>query len=348
MDITREHFGMYNDRMVTKITLENDNGVAISCMTLGAAWTALNVPRPNGTKKNLLLSFDTPAEYGQMLVGQTVGRVGGRIAKAKFKLNGKQYHLEANEGENLLHGGKNGFQVQNWNYSTSRNKNSISAIFQKEIKEEKDGFPGNILATIIYTLTNNNQVVIAYSALGDPKQDTLFNPTSRAFFNLSEHDNLSTTDLEINTHEMLQLDDESLPTGQIVQVDGTPWDFSRMRNMKEALLSNNMQGYDAAYIVNEPGQATKPVAVLRDAETGRQLTINSDRNGLCLYTMNRIHGKNVSYSGDAGKPAHVFEGLSLEAQTLPDAINQENFGDIVLKHGEKKTYRTMYTYSLNN
>ena len=103
-----------------------------------------------------------------------------------------------------------------------------------------------------------------------------------------------------------------------------------------------------AYVVNGPGKATQPIAVLRDADTGRQVTIDSDRNGLMVYTMNHIASDQIRYSRDEGKRAHVFEGIALEAQTLPDAINQTNFGDIVLPSGGKKTYRTTYTYQLKD
>lgn len=348
MDITRKHFGMYNNHMVTKITLENDNGVEISCITLGATWTDFKVPRLDGTKANLLLNFDTPAQYEQMLVGQTVGRVGGRIAHARFHLNNQEYHLEANDGVNLLHGGAHGFQHLNWNYTTSRTANSISAIFQRQITQELDGFPGDILVTIIYTLNNNDQVTIAYSAQGDSEVDTLFNPTSRAFFNLSDHDNLASSELMINTPERLRLNEELIPTGDTIQVAGTPYDFQELSNIGQALLATDGTGIDMAYVVNGPGKATQPIAVLRDADTGRQVTIDSDRNGLMVYTMNHIASDQIRYSRDEGKRAHVFEGIALEAQTLPDAINQTNFGDIVLPRGGKKTYRTTYTYRLKD
>ena len=344
MDILQHTFGRYQNEKVTEITLVNDNGVEVSCLTMGAIWHRFAVPEDDGTKKNLLLSFDGIDGYysNNQNICKSIGRVAGRIKGASYDLNGKHYQLPANENGNTLHGGPNGFSTLNWNYSTSISKNGISVIFQRKIDEEIDGFPGNILATIIYTLNNNNRVTIAYSAMNG-KEDTLFNPTCHAYFNLSDRRDLATHEMQINSTGILDVNDQMIPTGEVLSVANTPYDFRDFSNV--ALAVGKAHGLDTAYVVNGPGQGTKPVAVLRDQESGRQITINSDRNGLVVYTPEEITGQNMSFSRDHGEPANKNEGIALECQMLPDAIHQDNFGDIVLPRYSKQTYRFSFTYN---
>lgn len=341
MDIIKKELDKYDGHTVTKVTLRNDNGVEISCLTMGAIWQEFLVPAGD-SKKNMLLGFEHTEEYysNSQCVCKSIGRVGGRIGGARCEINGTKVILPANENGNTLHGGDNGFTKWNWNYTTSQNKNSVSVIFQKKITEEMDGFPGDILATIIYTLNNNNKVTIAYSALGGDK-DTLFNPTMHVYFNPSDHDDLSTLSLKINSHEVLDLGENNIPTGRVCDVDGTPCDFRDFRNLKDA--DEEKGGFDDVFVVNEPGHATEPIAVLRDEESGRQITIDSERNGLVMYTMPALDA-DMRFTRDRGALAKPGEGVALEAQTLPDAINQENFGDIILPHHGKRTYRIQYSY----
>lgn len=344
MKISTCKFDTYNGEDVMKITAVNDNGVGISCLTLGATWHSFTVPTAGGDTQNLLLSYDNVTDYlNGLCTCQSIGRVAGRIAHARCTINGKEVTLPANENGNTLHGGGHGFNTLNWNYTTTTRKNEASIIFQRTISSETDGFPGNMLATIIFTLNNNNQVTIAYSALNG-KVDTLFNPTCHAYFNLSDHQDLETHELQINSSSYLDLDEHNLPTGRVREVAVTPRDFRTPTNIKEAIAKTpNQEGFDDAFVVNEPGRGNQPVAVLRDTESGRQITIDSGRNALIMYTMGGSQEGN-RYPRDNGKPAVPGEGVALEAQTLPDAINQENFGDIVLPRGAKKTYRIRFSY----
>lgn len=341
MDILKKEVGTYEGNTVTQITIVNDNGVEVKCLTLGAIWQEFNVPSGEG-KKNLLLSFDEPSEYYQNAqnICKTIGRVAGRIAQGKYTLNGKQVQLPQNENGNTLHGGNNGFSTYNWDYTTSRNKNSVSVIFQKKVTEEMDGFPGDILVTVIYTLHNNNKVDLTFSALGGA-EDSLFNPTNHVYFNLSDRQDLSSHTLKINSSATLETDENNIPTGRVIDVTDTPLDFNEFRNVKEAADAND--GFDNAFVVNEPGRGNAPIAILRDEESGRQVTINSERDGLVIYNMPALD-TTMKFSRDNGKEAIPGEGLALEAQTLPDAINQENFGDIVLPKNGKRSYHIQFSY----
>ena len=148
--------------------------------------------------------------------------------------------------------------------------------------------------------------------------------------------------MQINSTGILDVNDQMIPTGEVVPVANTPYDFRDFSNV--ALAVGKVHGLDTAYVVNGPGQGTKPVAVLRDRESGRQITVNSDRNGLVVYTPEEIADQNMSFSRDHGEPANKNEGIALECQMLPDAIHQDNFGDIVLPRYSKQTYRFSFTY----
>ena len=346
MDIFRSVIENYEGHVVTKIRLVNDSGAEISCLTMGATWNEFLVPSEDGDKQNILLGFDTARQYyeNSLCCCQSIGRVAGRIKDGQFEIDGKKYQVPTNENGNTLHGGPQGYRFLNWGYTTSRGTNSVSVLFQKHIKETRDGFPGNYLATVVYTLDNNNKVTISYSALNG-EHDTLFNPTCHTYFNLSDKRDLSTHSLMVNSHEYLETDDETIPTGRVLQVDDTPYDFRKFKNLKEADDENG--GFDDAFVVNGPGMATKPTAVLRDNESRRQVTIESEGTGLVMYTMPEIDS-GIQLSRDGGMDARPGEGVALEAQQLPDAINHENFGDVVLKRNEKKTYHISFAFEKIN
>lgn len=342
MEINRIETEHYQGHLVTKINLVNDNGVEISCLTMGATWNEFLVPTATGSKKNLLLSFDSVEGYysNGLCTAQIIGRVAGRIKDGKFKIGDRQYQVPQNENGNTLHGGPTGFNSYNWNYTTSRNEDSVSVIFQHPIKEKEDGFPGDMLATVIYTLDNQNRVTITFSAMAEGN-DTLFNPTNHVYFNLSDRSDLATHSLYLKANEVLEVDDELIPTGRVKEVTDTPFDFRKMTNLQVAIAQNH--GFDDTFVVDGQGLKAAPIAILKDDESGDQVTIHSDRNGLVMYTMHEIQ-PGVYYSRDHGAEGKAGEGVALEAQTLPDAINHENFGNIVLPRGSKQSYRISYTY----
>ncbi|TKX32944.1 aldose epimerase family protein [Campylobacter aviculae] len=343
MKILQEAFGDYNNEKVTRIRLINDNNVEISCLTMGAIWHQFLVPTKNGDHQNLLLSFDDINDYysNPQNICKSIGRVAGRIKNASYDLNAKHYKLPQNDHGNTLHGGPHGFSTWNWDYSTSVDENGMSVTFQKKIDESMDGFFGEIQASIVYTLDNQNKVSIAYSATSG-KEDTLFNPTCHVYFNLSNHRDLTTHELQINSDHILETDEHLIPTGKFITVDNTPYDFRHFKNVESVL--KEVRGLDTAYVVNQSGYKTKAVAILRDKESKRQIIVYSDRNGLVVYTPENIEGQNISFSRDKGNLANKNEGIALEAQILPDAIHHENFGDIVLPSHSKQTYHISFAF----
>lgn len=342
MEIIKEFFENYQNHKVTKITLQNDHNVAISCLSMGATWYEFLVPNKNGSKKNLIMNFAHCRDYyaNGLCCCQSIGRVAGRIKKGQFILNGKKVQVPTNENGNTLHGGNQGFRFQNWAVSTSQTEDSVSVIFRKNVREENDGFPGDFEASIIYTLDNQNQVKISEKAINGA-QATLFNPTIHAYFNLSDMSNLTSHEIKINSQKYLQLDSELIPTGKMLSVANTPYDFRDFKNLATAISDN--AGFDDAFVIAGPEKENKEIAILREKESRCQIRITSESNGLVMYTMSQEQ-PGVKFVRDQGIVAQPSEAVALEAQMLPDAINNAGFGNIVLPANGTKIHNITFTF----
>ena len=342
MEDIEETFENYQGNEIKKVTLKNDHGITISCLSLGAVWYEFLVPDKNKQQKNLLMNFDHCADYysNGLCCCQSIGRVAGRIKKGQFTLDGANVQVPTNENGNTLHGGNNGFRFLNWQVQTAKTANSASAIFTHQINEDHDGFPGDMLVTITYTLDNEDKVTISYKA-ENGAQTTLFNPTCHAYFNLSDQPNLSTHEIKINSEKHLQLDSELIPTGKMLANANTPYDFHDFNNLAAALEAN--KGFDDAFVINGKENQMKPVATLREKESGRQITISSESNCLVMYTMTQEQ-PGVKFKRDNGSIAQPSEAVALEAQILPDAINHRDFGDIVLPANTTKEHQIVFAF----
>lgn len=342
MKIIEEPFETYQGEDVTKVTLTNDCDVSISCLTLGATWYEFLVPDKHKSKKNIIMNFTHCADYysNGLCCSQSIGRVAGRIKDGRFELNDQKVQLSTNENGNTLHGGNNGFRFLNWKVTTSKTEDAVSAVFTNEIKADVDSFPGNLAATIVYTLDNQNRVTISYQAENGPEA-TLFNPTCHVYFNLSDQSNLNSHELKINSSKYLQLDSELIPTGKMISVENTPYDFRDFENLGDAIQKN--AGFDDAFVINGETNEEKSVAVLREKNSGRQVTITSESNCLVVYTMSQEQ-PGVRFVRDHGELAKPSEAVALEAQILPDAINHSNFGNIVLPANAKEMHKITFSF----
>ncbi|RMC46632.1 aldose epimerase family protein [Lactobacillus sp. ESL0230] len=343
MEIITQKFEKYQAQEIKKVTLKNDCGVAISCLSMGATWYEFLVPDKDGNKHNLIMNFAHCADYysNGLCCCQSIGRVAGRIKKGHFKLNQQEVQLLPNENGNTLHGGNHGFRFLNWKITTQKEHNSVSAIFSNKISEKIDGFPGDLDVEIKYTLNNQNQVMILYTAKCG-SESTLFNPTCHAYFNLSDQPNLASHKLKINSTQYLELDTELIPTGNMLAVENTPYDFRDFQNLESAISKNN--GFDDAFVIDEASTNLRPVAVLSEQTSGRAITISSDSNCLVVYTMSQ-NQPGVKFIRDGGKFAQPSEAVALEAQTLPDAINNDDFGNIVLPANTTKSHEIVFTFT---
>ncbi|MGG6832682.1 UNVERIFIED_CONTAM: galactose mutarotase [Streptococcus canis] len=328
---------------VIQITLMNDFGVKVECLTFGATWQSFKV-LDGANEKNIVLGHQLVSDYliDPLCAGQSIGRVAGRIGGATFRLNNQSFTVEANEKGNCLHGGSKGFHKRNWHYRTNLSAEAASVTFLMGCKESDDLFPGDMDVCITYTLTNANQLDIVFEGNNASKLG-LFNPTNHVYFNLSDRQDLTTHSLQVASDDYLETDGDLIPTGRFLDVSGRPHDFREKKALWPAVIAND--GFDTAFRIRPDAHKNGlPIAVLRDEESNTQLSIFSDRNALVIYTMDDIPS-NLFFERDRGQTALPREAIAMEAQTLPDAINHAEFGDITILPNEKKTYRISYHYN---
>ncbi len=339
--IEKEIYGYLEEKPIYKYTVSN-KAMKFSCISYGAALTEICVPDKNNNATNVLLNFDKLEHYindRKMFAGAAIGRVAGRIEKGCYNINGKSYEVEGNEGENLLHGGKSGFNSYIWESKFSEEENSIT--FHKKIEEAVGGFNGQLNAQITYSLNDNNDLEINFKGSSDV--DTLFNPTIHSYFNLSGNlDNLLKNHLlKINADYIAETRSDNIPTGKLKEVKNTAFDFLTFKDLMTVI--ETLKKEEALVGIDHPFMLkAKNAATLINYETGIMLEIESDRNALIVYTLNFPC---EDFEMD-GKKIPKYGAVALEPQTLPDAINHEGFGDIVLPKNEVKEYSIKYHFDL--
>ena len=341
MNCKKELFGTYKDQEVYSFVFSNDNGFIVECISYGATLKAIYFPclQSNIENKSVVLGYNTLNDYLKdvYFLGSSIGRTSGRIGKAKFELDNKIYNIDQNDGNNNLHGGKNGFHSLIWDGQIINN-NKTGVKFSKIVKSDRDMFPGNMNVEITYLLNNDNELEIIFKGVSD--QSTLFNPTSHAYFNLdfNQDDGILKHYLTINADKYLETDKNLIPTGNKIDVKMSAYDFTEERLIGDSLktLTKNYSikgaGLDTPFCLNG-----SVAAILKNTDESRSITVATDRNAIVVYTANYFD-KQQTINDIRSKP---YMAIALEAQTLPDAIHHENFGSIVMKEWETKEYRTV-------
>jgi aldose 1-epimerase len=301
----------------------------------GATLVSAAVPDKFNKSENIILSYKDLSDYfsDTSYIGSTVGRVANRITGARFVLNGKTYDLDKNDGENSNHGGFNGFNKKIFDFEVTDN----AVVFYTESKDGESSFPGNLRFSVKYSLSDDNELMIEFN--GESDRDTIFNPTNHAYFNLSpDSENILDHELKTSAKEYLEMNDQFLPTGKILPVAETGFDFRNFRKISDMipLKKEILKGYNAYFIAEKqsPGEFVLS-ASLRDRNSGRYLNVYSDMPGVQFYTGDYLSGKH-----------QPFAGLCLEAQFYPDAPNHSNFSSILLKAGEPVSHRIMYKFGV--
>ncbi len=347
MKVIQERFGKLNDQTVNSFTLVNDHGMELTCINYGCIITKMITPDEDGNYENIVLGYDSLVEYvkGSYFFGTVVGRVAGRIKGGSFELDGKTYTLAKNENNNHLHGGNKGFDKLIWNASIKENDEEVSVQFAYLSPKGEEGYPGNVNIKVTYTLNNQNELTIHYSGISDEK--TLLNMTNHSYFNLSgniKSDILHHT-LSIKSDKFLELNDELLPTGELLDVPGTPFDFTSERLIQSGVESNHPQnqlagqGYDHPFLLSSNHDQE---IILTEPESGRTLTIETDEPGVVVYSGNQMKSEGEIY----GVPSRKYLGICLETQGLPDAIHHPNFPSWVLEKDQEYTSVTKYKFGL--
>jgi aldose 1-epimerase len=346
MRVTQRDFGEWNGEKVTAYTLVNKNGMSMTALDYGCTITEIITPDRNGALENVVLGFDSLEEYQQHLYfGAVIGRHAGRIKNAEFELDGVTYRLAKNDNGNNLHGGVLGFDKVVWKTRVKEVEDAVGLEFSYLSPDGEDGFPGNVEMKVTYTLTNQNEMLISYEGKSDKR--TIINVTNHAYFNLSgnlKRDILDHT-LTIKGSQFLELNEELLPTGEILPVAGTPFDFTQGRQIKAGIDSGYTQntiagnGYDHPFLLNE--HHNKEI-VLQDNVSGRVLVIETDEPGVVLYTGNQI----TNDFHFRGIPSKKYLGLCLETQGMPDSIHYPQFPSSILEKDEIFKSKTKYKFSV--
>jgi aldose 1-epimerase len=328
-------------------TLKNKNGMIAKVMTLGATLTELHVPDKAGKTADVVFGFDNVAGYesgDNQHFGCTTGRVCNRIAKARFTLDGKEYQLAANNGPNHLHGGtKRNLGKVVW--KAEKVKGSVPAVrFTYTSPDGEEGYPGKLDVSVTYTLTDQNELRIDYTATTD--KATPVNLTNHSYLNLSGHgaDTVLDHELMVAADSYTPTDDTLIPTGKIAPVAGTPLDFTKAKRVGdgvEALLKTPAMGVDHNFVLRKREEQPTLAAKLRDPKSGRTMTVLTTQPGVQVYSGNFLKGQ----KGKGGAVYKQRSGICLETQHFPDSVNQPAFPSIILKPGQTYKQTCIYAFA---
>ncbi|MGZ3923355.1 MAG: aldose epimerase family protein [Flavisolibacter sp.] len=342
MGITEKPFGNTDGQAITEYTLTNANGMQLSIINYGGTITKLTAPDKGGKFGDVVLGYESLDGYLQRAnpyFGALIGRYGNRIAHGKFTLDGKQYTLATNNNGNSLHGGNKGFDKVVW---TAEKQGDSSLKLTYHSKDGEEGYPGNLDVTVVYTLTADNSVKIDYAATTD--KATPINLTNHAYYNLSAGTDSTILDqeIQINANRYTPVDSLLIPTGQIADVKGTPFDFTAPKPIGRD-IAQVKGGYDHNWVLNKSGNSLEKAATLYDPKSGRMMEVYTTEPGLQFYTGNFLDGKLTKTKGGAKYVQHA--ALCLETQHFPDSPNHPNFPNTILKPGETYKSTTVYKFS---
>ncbi len=340
---------MHDGKQVDLFTLKNENGMVVQITNYGGRVVSIIVPDKKGNMADVCLGYDSAAGYfnGSGSMGATMGRVTNRISGAKFTLNDSVYHLTKNNGNNTIHGGKKGFCFRVFDARQTDGQNLELHYLSKDGEE---GFPGNLDFTVHFTLTDDNALKITYHATTD--KPTVVNFTNHTYFNLAGEGNgdILNQELLVNADDFTPIDQETLPTGEIRPVAGTPLDFRQLTRIGNRIDTDYEQlkiahGIDHNFVLNKEEGEMGLAAILYDPLSGRMMEVFTTEPGIQIYTANWLSGKGPDV-GKGGKPYGPRSAICLETQHFPDAPNRPEFPSVVLNPGEKFASTTVYKFSV--
>ena len=348
--ITKTPFGKTSaGENVDLYTLRNADGIEAKITNYGGIVTSLKVPDRKGKFDDVVLGFNDLDSYlkGHPYFGALIGRYGNRIAKGRFTLNGVEYKLAVNNGENHLHGGIKGFDKVVWTGREMKTKAGPAVVLTYLSKDGEEGYPGNLRVRVVYTLTNNDELKIDYSATTD--KDTVINLTHHSYFHLAGEGNGDILNhvVTINGNRFLPTDAGSIPTGELRPVAGTPFDFfkataigARINQDDEQLKLGN--GYDHTWVINGRAGTMRLAATAYEPTSGREMQVWTTEPGMQFYTGNFLDG---TLTGKSGKIYQRRFGFCFETQHFPDSPNHPLFPTTTLKKGATYKSTTIYRFS---
>lgn len=335
MSVRQQAWGTTEDSRESYLfTIKNDL-LQIGLTDLGASIVSIRAPDRNGTVENIVVGGERFSTYqaNSSYLGATVGRYANRIGRGRFQLGGHEYVLAVNNGPNHLHGGSRGLTHRQWEATTGND----SVTFTTVSPHGEDGYPGTLQVELTYRLSGR-VLSIEYRARTDAP--TVLSMTNHTYWNLSGHGSVLQQQLKINADRFLEIDKDVLPTGRILDVDQTPFDFRRRHAIGE-LIDQTNGGYDNCLVITGWNRSLKQAAIAMDPVTGRTMEVWTTEPGIQLYTANHFDGS----PGTGG--AKRFEAFCLECQHFPDSPNQSAFPSTVLKPGEEYHQKTEHHFGVD-
>ena len=349
--ISKKYFGKTkNGQDVFLFTMQNKLGMEISIMTYGGIIISWTAPDKKGNYRDIVLGYNTLTEYEAETpyFGALIGRYGNRIAKGKFTIDGQEYSLAINNGENHLHGGLKGFDKVVWDAKTIVHDSTASLELSYLSKDMEEGYPGKLATKVTYTLNNENELSVSYEATTD--KPTIVNLTQHSYFNLTGDFNQDILDHEIviNADSFLPVDNTLIPTGEFRDVKETPFDFKTPKAVGKHINNENTQlengfGYDHCWVLNDQDKGLRFVASAYEPVSGRLLEVYSDEPGVQFYSGNFLDGTLPNKSNGTYK---YRTGFCLETQHYPDSPNQKNFPSVRLNPGELYESKTNFKFTV--
>lgn len=328
-------------------TLVNEQGMSVSVINFGGIITEMLVPNRNGKLENVVIGFKNYADYetNPNYFGALIGRVAGRIQGGEFVLNGKTYSLDHNDGDNHLHGGASGFHQVIWNVDPFQTGDTVGLKLTHKSLDGDGGYPGNLDVTVTYILNNDNQFTIDYAATSD--QVTPITLTNHSYFNLSGDlkNTIHHHHITIDSEEIVKLDEKLIPTGKLMNVFNTSFDFRESRSLHEGFNDKSEQntvagnGYDHYFIFNKKKENAVTVS---DEKSGRLLMIKTDQPGMVMYTSNMLEDGMELKEGFSEK----YLGVCFETQASPASLHYPGFPSVILKAGEQYKKQTVFSFSI--
>ena len=351
MNIKQSEFGITRDgEKASRYLITNQSGMEVALSDFGAQLLAIRVFDKDGVKRDVLLGYDTLEEYydNSCGFGAYIGRNGNRIANARVTIEGVEYPLEANNHGNNLHSGNDRSHYKFYQAVTGVSEDGSFVELLRVSPHLEQGFPGNLVQKIRYTLTEQNELFIDYEMESD--RTTVVNPTNHSYFNLSGHDSgdVLSHELEVYSDGFLLTDPHLLPTGEIASVEGTPMDFRVKKKVGQDIDAEYLPlrlagGYDHNYIFENDG-ILKLVAKVTSPESGIYMETHTDLCGMQVYTGNFLDNKK-------GKDGAIYQkraGICFETQFYPNACNEPKFPSCILEAGKKFRSRTIYKFGLES
>lgn len=352
IQIEKDSYGITQEgQEVDRYTLSNAAGMQVEIITYGGIITSMKVPNAAGELNDVVLGYDSLSDYekGSPYFGALIGRYGNRIADGSFTLDDQAYTLVQNDGKNHLHGGTKGFDKVVWSADSKIEDNKAVLQLHYLSQDMEEGYPGNLHTEVVYTLTNENMLEVAYKATTDKK--TVVNLTQHAYFNLSGAKDILDHELRLQAPRYLPIDETLIPTGEIASVEGTPFDFTSFKTIGRDIETESLQlerglGYDHCWVLDNPNKELQTAALLKEASSGIQMEVRTDQPAIQFYSGNFLDGTNPMKQSDSFY--NYRSGLCLETQHYPNAPNEASFPSTVLSPGEVYSTKTQFLFSVIN